>query len=300
MSMTYLTGNAGQNDDLVLDGGDVGVLIAHSIGGTPEECAHLVEALARHGHSVSCPLLLGHGGSQILLGATGPNHWLASLEAAHQRLSRRCSKIVVLGYLTGAILALRFAQIQATSPMGIILCAPSVWPPGWQGSPLTRLITTTPFKWAANWFRLTEYPPFGIADDALRLEALSLAEYDAAWHDGAYHRTAGAALELRRLAQVVQRNITRVSAPTLILLPGQDHAQSEQLTERLQAALTVRVEVLKLDETLYRVLEDQQRSFAAERIAEFIAYVERARDEQLLDRSQSPDFPDDTDPQGAA
>jgi pimeloyl-ACP methyl ester carboxylesterase len=51
------------NGHILLDGGRVGVLLIHGLGGTPVELKFVAQALNRIGHTVYCPLLVGHGGT---------------------------------------------------------------------------------------------------------------------------------------------------------------------------------------------------------------------------------------------
>lgn len=285
--MDFLDTLKSSPEDIILEGGDVGFLIAHSIGGAPDECAHLAEQLAQRGYAVSSPLLLGHGGSQILLGATGGEHWLATLVHAHDALAARCSQIVVVGYLTGALLALRLAQSVRARPVAVILAAPAIWPPGWEAGPMQRLLLELPVRLPSTWMRLAERHPYGIGDSALRDEALSVAEQDSAWHNGVFRRTGAVAFEAQRIATEALGDLDHVVSPTLVLMARADGQGDLDFAERLQRKLGGRVEVMLLDDTLYRVLEDHQRDLVAEQMLQFVeaALTEQQTMEALLSQS---------------
>ncbi|MFM1816491.1 MAG: hypothetical protein RLZ98_3186 [Pseudomonadota bacterium] len=281
--MEFIENIGSSNDDIVFNGGDIGILIAHSVGGTPEECAYLAEKLAERGHSVSCPMLLGHGGSQILLGATSRWHWQATLARAHEDLAKNCRHIVVAGYLTGALLALSLSKSLKVQPNAVVLASPAVWPPGWEARPLQQALLALNIKRVANWLKIAERTPYGISDENCRSEALSAVDQDSAWHSGVFWRTAGVALEAGRLANYVMPGLCEITTPALLLLPRIGDAEAGQLAEQLQLGLGGRVEVLTLDDSLYRVLEDQQRGLAAERIGEFVERIVRELDSAQAD-----------------
>ena len=268
--MDYLAGTAGSIDDLVIEGDEVGFLLAHSIGGAPSECEHAAKTLAARGHSVSCPMLLGHGGSQLLLGAPTWQHWLATLKFAHDRLAEHCTHIIFVGSLTGSMLALKLAQVCPRKPLAIALCAPAVWPQGWKGGAIAQMAMALPFKFAANWLRLVELPPFGVGDAGLRSEFISRAHEDSGWQDGKFCRSGGSAYELKRLVGEVTMNLEMISRPMLMILPSRTvHPYGWPFVEQLERKLGGRVETLILDDSSYRVLEDNQRDAAAQRIALF-------------------------------
>ena len=62
----------------LLEGGQVGILLVHGLGGTPIDVKFVAHALNRAGHTVYCPLLRGHGGTVELLNASTWADWYRS------------------------------------------------------------------------------------------------------------------------------------------------------------------------------------------------------------------------------
>src|SRR5262245_33303520 len=111
--------------DVFHDGGTCGFLLIHRLGGCPPDLGYVTDGLARAGHTVSCPLLYGHGGSRELLAATTWRQWLETVEEAHRALSERCERIVVGGLGVGALLALMAAVEHRERVDGLALFAPT-------------------------------------------------------------------------------------------------------------------------------------------------------------------------------
>ena len=90
-------------------GNRVGVLLIHGLGGTPVELKFVAQALNRGGHTVYCPLLVGHGESEEVLNSTKWIDWYTSVEEAHETLKQRSDVIIVGGLSAGVLLALHLA-----------------------------------------------------------------------------------------------------------------------------------------------------------------------------------------------
>ena len=101
---------------ILLDGGRVGILLIHGLGGTPVELNFVAQALNRAGHTVYCPLLDGHGGPGERLNATTWMDWYKSVAQAHDVLKERSEVIIVGGLSAGVLLALHLACLLYTSP----------------------------------------------------------------------------------------------------------------------------------------------------------------------------------------
>jgi carboxylesterase len=72
------------------DGGPVGVLVVHGFTGNPQSMRPLAEAFAAAGHTVSLPLLPGHGTRVEDMLPTRWEDWSAAVEQAYGELAARC------------------------------------------------------------------------------------------------------------------------------------------------------------------------------------------------------------------
>ena len=105
----------------VRDGGRVGFLLIHGIGGSPAQLKFLADSLHRAGHTVVCPLLSGHAGTPAEFGLSRWTEWFVSAELALERMQRDCDVIIVGGVSSGALIALRLAATFAAPPAAQVL-----------------------------------------------------------------------------------------------------------------------------------------------------------------------------------
>jgi carboxylesterase len=81
-------------------------LILHGLGGGPYELSPLIEALKAAGVPVSAPVLPGHEGPGPVMPASNWRDWAATAESAFDELAASGEPVFVVGFSTGAILAL--------------------------------------------------------------------------------------------------------------------------------------------------------------------------------------------------
>ncbi len=84
-------------------------LALHGLGGGPYELRPLVDALKTRGIPTSCPVLPGHEGPGPHMGEARWEDWLAFAESAFDDLAAKEGSVAVVGFSTGATLALMLA-----------------------------------------------------------------------------------------------------------------------------------------------------------------------------------------------
>lgn len=107
--------------------GDRGaILCLHGLTGTPFEVRPLGEALAREGFAVRGPVLAGHAARPEDLVATTWVDWLATAEAALDDLAAQNQgrPIGVIGFSTGALLALRLCRMRPAAIAAVAALSP--------------------------------------------------------------------------------------------------------------------------------------------------------------------------------
>lgn len=262
--------------DIAIDRGRVGVLLVHGLGGTPVEFRFFADGLAAAGHTVSVPLLYGHGGTDALLNTTTWQDWYGSVEDAHDELKKKCDVVIAGGLSVGALLALHLASERPEDVHATILFSPTFWPNGW-AIPwyfiFFKLLVR--FKWLANLFHLQEVPPYGIKDERIRsfvLDSLQNSE-DKRSMDDIFGRRGGTILEFRWLADQVKKELGQIRQPTLIFHPRKDDQSDLSNTIALQRGLGGIVETVVLDDSYHMVTLDRQRALVVERAVEFAGWL---------------------------
>lgn len=268
--------------DVLLEGGRTGFLVIHGLGGTPAEVRLVAQGLARDGHTVLCPLLAGHGGSDLLLSTTRWQDWYASVEQALDTLVARCDTVVVAGQSAGAMLALHLAANRGKDVDGLTLYSPTFWPNGWAIPWHLQLFKLITMRWFANLLHLRERAPYGIKDDRIRTFVLDSLQKDGRGLDDIHGRRGGTVFEFMLLARSARRKLPDISIPALVMHSREDDQAHISNATTLVARLGGPVEFYALDDSYHLITLDRQRMFVIDKSIEYgrrvIAAVQKKRE----------------------
>ena len=255
--------------------GQTGVLLIHSVGGSPRELKTVAAGLADRGYTVSCCQLAGHSGSEEDLLASHWTDWFASAEQALAELEKQCNVVVVGGLSGGSVLALRLAALNPTRIHGLCLFAPTLRYDGWSipwYSFLLMLGVRAPFL---RRLRVTDPPPYGIKDEATRAMIADTMHADKSLEADAHSTSLGVMQESHRLVRDVVRRLSSIKAPAIIIHPREDDISDLSNTIFLQRQLGGLVECWVLDDSYHLITVDRQRDVVMNRTADFVSFVER-------------------------
>jgi esterase/lipase/1-acyl-sn-glycerol-3-phosphate acyltransferase len=104
---------------------EVGILLVHGFLASPAELRGLGNVLAERGYAVYGMRLKGHGTSPWDLREQAFEDWLESVRRGYRLIEMMCERVCVIGFSTGAALALRLASESPVALAGVIsVCAP--------------------------------------------------------------------------------------------------------------------------------------------------------------------------------
>lgn len=263
---------------LFIPGGSTGVLLVHSLGGSPLELKFVAQSLARQGHTVYCPIVPGLTFGTDVSGMSTWRDWYTAVEAAFDDLKKTCDTIIVGGASAGAVLALRLAAFRGAETSALLLFAPTLAVNGWAIPRSIKLFHLVSDKWTARLFNFRTPAPHGIKDERVRNFALEAMKGDGALPADITARSGGTVYEFFRLVRNVMPMLTRIPHHTMIFHPRQDDQSDIKNTMILQRKLAGMVEVCVLEDSFHLVTLDRQRGYVAERSIDFVdRAVARAR-----------------------
>jgi carboxylesterase len=185
-----------------LSGGKIGVLVIHGFTGSPVTIKPWANYLNQIGYTVSAPCLPGHGSTWQEMNQTSWQDWYEAVEQSFLELKSKCDRVFVAGFSMGGALALRLAQIRGSEIEGLLLLNPSVHDRRWflKLTPILKLIIPSIKK-----------GPTDIAAPNPPLHS--------------YGRTPLKALDsLRKLWQLVERDLYLIDLPAMVAYSINDHA----------------------------------------------------------------------------
>lgn len=250
-------------DGFLLAGtGEDAVLLLHGLTGAPAEMHPLGKRLRRAGATVHAPLIAGHGGGNALLLSTRWSDWLASAEAAYDRLARDHRRVHVGGICLGAMLAVALAARRDVAHVAAY--GPTFRYDGWSMPRIAanrRLILLLAGLPLVRRIGMREQAPYGLKDEKLRAFVVTAQQRA---NGGAVDSfPLGAIRQLYRLADHVDRVAPTVRAPTLICHARDDDISSIANAHRLHDALGSETRLEILEDSYHLVHLDRENDHVA-------------------------------------
>ncbi len=272
----------GHQGSYKIPGGRLGVLLVHSLGGTPDELRYLAQSFGREGYTVNCPFIPGMTAGTDISGISTYEDWYAGLEAAYQEMAENCDTIYVGGLSAGAMLALRLVALHPEKIGGVMLFAPTLWPNGWAIPWYFNLFRIINERFTARLFHFRQRAPYGIKDERIRKFIIERFTADDRPMEDLFGRGGGLVFQFRRLVSNVKRILETIEKPALIMHPRFDDQSDLSNAFQLQRKLGGVVESVILDDCYHMITLDRQRHVVVERAVEFVDRLAAAEAKRVV------------------
>jgi carboxylesterase len=239
-------------DPWSVDGGPAGALCIHGFTGNPTSMRPVAKSFAAAGFSIELPLLPGHGTSVDEMITTGWADWTAAAEAAYQRLTARCERVVVGGLSMGGSLTIWLAT-RHPEIAGIVCINPAVRPQP------TEIVEMVQAMLAGGEDRAP-----GIGSDIADPDAI----------ESAYQATP--LLPLLSMFDglaALEPELARISCPLLVLSSPNDHVVDPGDSDFLAASVSGPVERVTLERSYHVATLDFDGPFICEQAVAFARKV---------------------------
>jgi carboxylesterase len=226
----------------------VGVVVIQGFTGTTSSVYYLGKCLADKGYNVEGPRLTGHGTKWQDLNNVKYTDWINDVEKALERIKKRAEHIYVAGLSMGGTLALYLAE-HHQDIKGVILINHAI----------LLHDPRLPFLGVLKYF-IKSTPAIGsdIKDPSQK--------------EIAYERTPTAgAHEMVKLLSIVRKDLSKVTAPTLIFKSKEDHVVPLDNAEyTLEQISSKNKKIIWLENSYHVATMDFDKDLICEKSAEFI------------------------------
>jgi len=262
--------NAPAKDQTIrFQGGKVGVLLLHGLGGTPAEVRFVAMGLNKAGYTVHTPQLAGHGTNSD--GDTKWQDWYRSARAALVELRKECDTVIVGGLCMGAILGMHLAARQPDKVQGVALFSPTLWINGWAMPWTMRLFNLCHSHRIAKMMTFPDAESLGIKCPRVRQFVKHALESSPEYGKSGVPATM--VLEHRRMVKAAMNILHRVRQRTLIVHSRQDDYAALDNATFLQGTLSGGVDMVVLEDSYHMVTLDKQRHVVVEKARAFLDFI---------------------------
>lgn len=250
-------------------GGARGVLCLHGFTGTPFEVRPLAEALAGRGFTVAAPVLAGHCGTIEELTRTCWPDWLASAEAALDRVRAETggAPVAIAGFSLGGLLSLRLARLRPEQVACLAIMAAPLRLRGYQVRAVRALNSLPALLRRGPLAVLPKFGGYDVLDGDMKKQ-----------NPGLEGMPIAGIASLIELGEVVRRDLPDIRTPTLVVHGERD--RTVPLGDSLELAGTIgaaTIERLFLPRSGHLVAIDVERSTLIETVTRFFETHQAAR-----------------------
>lgn len=241
---------------LTAPGAATAVVLVHGYLASPGEVMPLARFLHARGHTVVVARLAGHGSTPARLAATGHADWMRSVVQAVALARCLAPRVVLVGFSTGGLLALRAAATAMPGVAATVAINPSL-------QLRDRLVHLA--RPVDRWNRLAA---------RVGLPVLAAVANDPAWPDTNYAANPVHSLaELMRLIAQFRRSPPRPRGPILLLQADRDDVVDPAGAPRLRELIGGTAQLERIAADRHVCLRGEGAELVWRRIAEFIDHV---------------------------
>lgn len=249
--------------------GEHAVLLIHGLSGTPLEMQYVARMLHKAGFTVRAPHFPGYGYDKDA-STTKWQVWHEEVVAHFEELKREYKTVSVCGLCIGAVLALSLAAEKGDEVAGLSLLATTLYFDGWS-IPWYRFLLPlgyyTPFRY---FYSYREREPYGLKNEQLRAWIAREMTEKSTSAAGSSRIPMSGIFETDKLIKSVKRNISRVTAPALIMHSLEDDTATVKSADFVEREIgSNRVRKIFLDDCYHIVTLDNQKHMVAEETIRF-------------------------------
>lgn len=196
------------------------VLLVHGLYGTPQQLQYIGRKLnVMGGYTIHIPNIEGYS----IFNEAVPHYtsrwesWVEQLEARLELLRREHEKVSLAGLCIGADLCLQLAMRHSQEISALCTFSAPLRYDGWNVTKMRWLKYLGYYSPARYFWKLREKPPYGLKDERIRQWVEQHFSQEGSSAIGSTYSPLTGVYQTELLMKKVRRNLSRVTAPTLII-----------------------------------------------------------------------------------
>ncbi len=259
---------------LHLDGGEHAVLLLHGLQSSPAELQPLAKRLNQAGYTVHVPHIRGYGfiHGDTPRSVTHWQEWHTIATAEFLALKKQYKTVSMGGLCIGAVLSLSVASEQGDDVAALTLLATTFWYDGWS-IPWYRFLRYVGYYSPARYvYSYREREPFGLKNEQLRKWIAREMSHKDSSIVGASKLNLPAIQEAERMIASVKKNLSKVTAPAIVIHAQEDDVSSPRNAHYVHQHLGSKTkELVILHNSYHMITVDNDREQVANDTIRFFA-----------------------------
>lgn len=249
------------------------VLLFHGMTGSPFEMKKIGKALFDADYDVFCYCLPGHGTSPISIKEVRWQDWYVESTGHYRDLSKKYEEVYLGGLCMGAVLALCIAM-EYQDVKGILSLSTTLYLDGWTIPWYNFLMPIGLHTIIRYYYSFPEREPYGLKNEALRKKIALLQKKNTVALD---NYPMSCIYELLKMSRYAQRNMSKVTAPVLLMHAKEDDLTSPKSAEFVYKHISSKIkEYIKLENSYHLVVMDNERDFVFSKSIDFLNMLSKS------------------------
>jgi carboxylesterase len=261
-------------NEIRMPGGRHAFLLLHGLYGTPQEMQYVGRKLNKAGYTVHIPYIqgCGVGDNPWRTRRTRWEHWSQQVETHFDALKKEYDEVSVAGLCAGADLALTLAVKRSADIHSLCLYATTLFFDGWNITRLRVLRALAYYTPLRYFLYFHEKPPYGLKDTRIRQWIAAQMKKGGETAAGAAKLSMVGIYQTERMLRYLHANLSRITAPTLILHAREDDTSSLRSADLVEQNVSSEIcRKVILENSYHMITMDNDKELVVDETLNFVA-----------------------------
>ena len=243
------------------------ILLFHGMTGSPFEMKKMGRALFEADFDVFCYCLPGHGTSPVNIKTVRWQDWYNDSVDHYKTLAEKYKEVYLGGLCMGGVLALVIAA-EHKEVKGIVSLSTTLYLDGWTIPWYNFFMPLGVHTILRYYYSFPEREPYGLKNEVLRKKIAALQKRNTEALD---NYPMSCIYELLKLSKFARKNMSKVTAPVLLMHAKQDDLTSTKGSKFVYNNIKSKIKkYIELEDSYHLVVMDNQRDYVFKTSIDFL------------------------------